>query len=51
MLDGYNWVVNNATEEGKIGSSLVSMSLGKFLSSTPQFFSTFQKKKKKEEKN
>lgn len=31
MLDGYNWVVNNATEEGKIGSSLVSMSLGEFL--------------------
>ncbi|KAK7756093.1 Suppressor of the cold-sensitive snRNP biogenesis mutant brr1-1 [Diatrype stigma] len=28
MLDGYNWVVNNATAEGKIGSSLVSMSLG-----------------------
>lgn len=28
MLDGYNWVVNNATAEGKIGASLVSMSLG-----------------------
>lgn len=28
MLDGYNWVVNNATAEGRIGASLVSMSLG-----------------------
>ncbi|RYO98963.1 hypothetical protein DL764_006938 [Monosporascus ibericus] len=28
MLDGYTWVVNNATAEGRIGRSLVSMSLG-----------------------
>ncbi|RYP62686.1 hypothetical protein DL771_009627 [Monosporascus sp. 5C6A] len=28
MLDGYTWVVNNATASGRIGRSLVSMSLG-----------------------
>lgn len=28
MLDGYTWAVQNATDEGRVGQSLVSMSLG-----------------------
>ena len=28
MLDGFTWAVQNATDEGRVGQSLVSMSLG-----------------------